>query len=136
VTATVGQLRDAIRDAVERNIPGLSAFDTWPGQINPPAALVRPVGIVYSQAFDSLSILNFEVVLVVRQANLRASQDALDLYISPAGPQSIQAAIESDQTLGGLSEIVNVLRMHSYGDLAIANAIYLGAIFDLEVHAS
>jgi len=136
VTATVGQLRDALRDALERNIPGLAAHDLWPGQISPPAALVRPVGILYSQAFDTLSILNFEVVLAVRQSSLRASQDALDLYVSPAGEQSIQQAVESDQSLGGLSEIVNVLRMHSYGDIAIGNVAYLGAIFDVEIHAS
>lgn len=135
MSATLGQVRLALQAALER-INGLTAHATWPGQINPPVALIRPTGIEYSQSFDSLSTFSMEVVLAVRNADLQSGQDDLDLYCDPDGPSSVQAVIEGDQTLGGISEMVNVLRMHDYGVLDISGTSYMGAIFDVEIWAS
>lgn len=132
---TTSQVRDGLRDAIER-ISDLSADRTWPGQINPPAALIRVTGIDYAEAFDGLNIFHVEIVLAVRFADLASSHDELDEYVDPAGDRSISTAAEADQSMGGISEIVNVLRMHDYGDLLIGEAKYLGAIFDVDVYAT
>jgi hypothetical protein len=134
VSASVGQIRKAIQTALEQ-IDGLSAYATWPGNVVPPAAMVRPMTIEYAEAFDSLTVFTFEIVVLVRYANLRAGQDALDEYVSPFGARSIQQAVENDQSLGGLTDIVNCARMHDYGEIALGKTPYLGAMFDVIIHA-
>lgn len=135
MAASISQLRLALQAALEQ-IDDLPAHDIWPGQVTPPAALVRPTSISYAEAFDGLTQYFFEVVLVVRNTNLRSGQEQLDEYVSPSGDRSVQTAVELDQTLGGISDIVNVARAHDYGELFVGEAKYLGVIFDVEIWAS
>jgi hypothetical protein len=130
--ATLAEMRDAIQGFIEQ-IDGLSAYDTWPSSIKPPACLVRPMGIEYNESFNGNNTYTFEVLVVVRMANLRAAQDELDLYLSPAGPRSIRTVLDAGPSLGGAVGTVNVLRMHSYGTIEISGAEYFGAVIDCEV---
>lgn len=130
--ATLSEIRDALQGYLEE-IEGLHAYDTWPGTINPPAALVRPTTIDYSESFTGNNTYAFEIVLAVRMTNLRSSQNELDLYLSAEGPRSIRAHMDAGQSLGGAVNTVNVLRMHDYGELDINGAHFLGAILDVEI---
>lgn len=135
MSTTTSEVRDGLKAAIER-IADLPAERTWPGQVNPPVALIRVIGIDYAESFDSMSVFHCEVTVVVRFADLESGHDDLDEYVDPHGERSIAANVELDQTLGGRAEIVNVLRMHDFGDLKIADAVYLGAIFDVDVYAT
>lgn len=137
MTATTHEIRDGLRDALERISEDLGVERTFPGQLsNTATAIVRIVGIDYAEAFDGLNLFHCEITLAVRFADLPSAHDDLDLYVDPDGPRSINYAVQLDQTLGGVCEIVNCLRMHDYGDLMIGGATYLGAIFDVDVYAT
>lgn len=130
--ATLGEMRDAIKGFIEQ-IDGLRAYDTWPGSINPPACLVRPIGIDYGESFDGMATYRFEVVVVVRMTDLRSAQDELDQYVSKDGPRSVVAVLDAGPSLGGAVGTITIQRMHDYGTLDIGGAGYFGAVLDAEI---
>lgn len=132
MTASLSRVRQALQMALEQ-IDGLRAHDIWPSTIVPPAAMVRPTSIDYAESFDQATTFHFEVVLAVRYANVRGAQSELDGYLDADGLTSVATAIEADQTLSGTSDLVNVLRAHSYGDLMVSGTGYLGVVFDVDV---
>jgi hypothetical protein len=131
----LGDIRDSVRAFLEESIPGLRAHDTWPGNVHPPAVLVRPTGIEYDESFAGDSRYDLELVVVVRRTSLRGSQDALDEYVSASGDRSIPAKIAADPGMGARVESSNAKRCHSYGVLQIGKAEYLGAVIDISVLA-
>lgn len=135
MSTTTAQVRDGLVARLQL-IPELAAERTWPGQINPPTAIVRITGIDYAESFDQMNLYHAEIVLAVRVAQLATGFEDLDLYVDPTGERAISFIVEGDQALGGVAEIVNVLRMHDYGDLMLGGATYLGAIFDVDIYAT
>jgi hypothetical protein len=124
----IGELRDRLRALLE-DVVGLRAYDTWPGQINPPAAIVKPASGDYSQTFDGLTTHHFDVILAVRTSSLRGAQDLLDDYVSTGGPRSVKDALESETA----SVNARVIRYRDYGDLEIAGILYAGVILEVDV---
>ena len=126
----------AIRDAIKtqlQTISGLRGYDTMSTVVNVPAAVVNPGSplVIYDQAFDGTDKLNFIVVVLVGKANDRAAQDALDAYLTNAGPSSVKAAIEG--TLGGLVVDCTVTTATNYGVYTVGTVDYLGVRFNVEV---
>lgn len=130
--ATLGQVRDGLQTRLA-TISGLRTHATWPDTVNPPAALVRPLGSTFDQRYGNGTVIHFEIVLVLQLGTLRTAQDALDAYLDPSGASSIVAAIEGDRTLGGYADTLAVLGWHDYGGLEIGTVAYLGVKFDCDV---
>lgn len=131
----VGALQDALEGRLE-TLDGLHAHGIFPGSINTPAGMVRLAGIEYADSFDGLCQYHFEVVLAVRASNINARTVNLNEYMNPRGERSIQVVLESDPTLGGISEMVVVQRVHDVGIIDIGGAGYWGGIFDVDVTAA
>lgn len=126
-------IRDGLKARLE-TIPGLRAHDTVPGQINPPAAVVRRTSIAFDATMGRGSDdLTFVVTLFVQVGNDRTAQDALDGYLATSGATSIKAAVEGEETLGG---IVSFARVASAGEdvlVEYAGVQYLSVDFVIEV---
>ena len=127
----------AVRDALKvrlQTIPGLTAYDTVPGKINPPAAVVIPgeTVITYDAAFDrQADNLSFVIRVLVSASVDYAGQDDLDAFLNGTGPSSIKQAIDGD--LGGLVDDASVTQARDYRDYDVGGVKYLGVEFVVEV---
>lgn len=128
--ATIGAIRTGLKTRLE-TIAGWTVYDAWPEQPVTPAAWVHYIGPVdgpYAtlggNAYDEFEVL----VAVTRGAGLAEAQDALDAYVSRSGAQSVQAAIEGDQTLGGTVDFALFAGWVEYGETVEVNGVeYAGA---------
>lgn len=130
---SVATIRDGLKTALQ-TIPGLRAYDTVPGQVAVPAAVVtsgEPL-VTYDLAMgDNADALNFVVLVLVQYATERPAQDGLDGYLNNTGPSSVKAAIEGN--LGGAAVDANVTTATGYGVYTYNNVDYLGVKFNVEV---
>lgn len=125
-------VRDALKAALA-TIPGLRAYDTVPGQVNVPAAVVVPGEplVDYQVAMGGGAQLTFDIVLVVQLATERIAQDGLDQYLAEVGDHSVKAAV--DGNLGGVVMDANVVSAHSYGFHPFNGVEYFGCRFTVGV---
>lgn len=96
--ADVKAIRDALKTRLSA-VTGLRAHDTLPDQVNPPAAIVTPAPGIFEETvtLDGAQDLAFIVLVLVQKVVDRASQDALDTYLS-SGASDIRAAIDAGKT--------------------------------------
>src|SRR5262245_55039882 len=95
-----------------RTIEGLRAYAQVPGTIDPPVAVVQPMGIDFDLTMaDGSDEYMVAIVVAVSQAETRTAQLLLDDYLAKTGDRSIRAAIDADQTLGGVVDITRVAQM-------------------------
>ncbi len=141
--ATIAQIRDGLQ-ARMATIAGLHAYDVWPDNVEPPAAIVVPKKGDYHQAMGNPGHTHqeYEIILLaapVQRGYIRG-QDKIDPYLDDAGSSSIKAAIEADKTLGGIVTTTKVVGWRDYGSLSINNETiaggleYWGAKLDVEVY--
>lgn len=133
MTWSVSAIRDGLKTALE-TIGGLRAYDTEPGQVSVPAAVVIPGEpfVEYDLAMgDNADQLNFVVLVLVQRADDRTAQDALDGYLAGSGALSVKSAIEG--TLGGVVNDASVSTAVGYGPYSYANVEYLGVKFNVSV---
>lgn len=130
----------AILDALAASldaIPGLRVFGYTPDQIAPPTAIVQlprsiDFDLTYNRGADTYVV---PVLLLVGKVSDRASSANLASYLDAAGPTSVKAAIEVDDTLGGLIDDCRVTGATGIGSYTFAGVEYLGAEFNLVVVA-
>lgn len=118
-------------------IPDLRHSAFAPGQINEPHAFVIPAepAITFDETMGrGADLLHFNIVLLVSKAMDRNAQELLDPYLSGSGPMSVKAAVEGDQTLGGVADWTVVTGVPFYGPLDYNGVTYLGARFGVEVN--
>lgn len=131
--ASVGALRDGLKTRLQ-TIAGLRVYDTVPGEVSPPAAVVRPESITFDSSMSRGSDdFVFTVLVLVSTAVDRVAQDKLDGYLDGAGALSVKAAIEADPDLGGAADWTNVTGVRNYGLVEYAGVPYLGAEFVIHV---
>jgi hypothetical protein len=118
-------------------IPGLRVFDYMPDAIAPPTAIVQlPEAINYDLTFGrGADTYDLRVLLLVAKGSDRAATKNLASYLDAGGPTSVKAAVEANDTLGGLVDVANVKRARGVGAYTVAGVEYLGAMFDVEVTA-
>lgn len=131
---TVGQVRDAIKDAV--HVTGIRSESYVLGAVNPPVAMVnRP-------AYDPRLVLGNErvavefTVTVYMQRDIEvAAQTLLEEYADPFGPKSIRQAIEDETNWPDqLVHYAQVINIGEVGITRIAEGIeYLSAVITVEV---
>ena len=119
-----------------QTITGLRTNDVVPGQTVPPYAWVGVPDI--PDYFTTFGRGHWEIrptiTVVVSSAHDRAGQLALAGYADHTGTSSIPAALEADDTLGGIVEYCHV---RSFGPQAIELGLvtYFGGVFVLEAGA-
>lgn len=117
-------------------VPGLRVADHLPEQIAPPMAVVMLQGVQYHRAMQGgLSEWTFVVSCVTGRMGERSAQQQLDAWLTWSGDQSIRAAIEDDQTLGGSCSTLIVSDSVAVKPLTLGDASYLTCEFSVTVHA-
>ena len=124
-------IRAALAAQIAAQIPGLRTTATVPGQISPPAAVVRPARgtfVTYGQTMgDNATDLTFDIIVLTAAGSDRTGQTELDGCLSPDGPVSVWAAIRADPTLGGAVSYAYLDRASGYGLMEYAGVQYLAA---------
>jgi hypothetical protein len=146
-------IRQAIADQVaEYTLPALSTSAEYLDTINPPMLLVIPKppvakfdvclgGRVIEADGLPMSPTEFTIsgyLAVARADTIANVQDNLDAWlgsINTTAQVSVQQAIETDPTLGGLVEWCETKVVDGYGPIEWSGAMYFGARFHWEVSA-
>lgn len=132
--AAVSAIRAGLKSRLETISTFLATYAVAPGQPIVPCAMVLPRAIDYDTSMgrgsDSLS---FDVLVLLGIPTTALSQEHLDPYLDGSGATSVKAAIEADETLGGVADRTHVTGVSQYGDIEYAGTLYLGARFAVEV---
>ena len=90
-------------------ISGLRTFSFQPPQLNPPVAFPVITQVNYHRAMGGGLVVYDCVVYVIvgRYTDDRAMND-IDDYLAFSGAKSIRAALEGDETLGGVAQSLTV----------------------------
>ena len=127
--ASISELRAGIKTNLA-TISGLRVSDFQPDNINPPVAIVFPIGVNYDETFQrGMQTYTFSVQVIVGRQSERSGQNSIDAYSSSTGASSIKLAIESNKTLGGKAFDTRVTDMRNYGELLVGEVNYLSAEF-------
>lgn len=129
----------AIRDGLKErlvSITGLRGYDTAPGTIEPPCAVVAPAPgafIVPTSLGRGSFDVRFAVYLLVSSAWNRTAQDALDAYLATEGNQSVWVAIEDTPVTG--TQYAVITGISNYGQIVYAGIQYYGVRIGVTVGA-
>lgn len=87
-----------------RTIAGLTVYERWPNQLNPPCAIVDLVGAEPEQTMGrgELTRYDFDLhVLMPLAGGWENAQDRLDPLLATSSTGGLFGAIAADRTLGG-----------------------------------
>lgn len=134
--ADLKAIRDGIKTALQ-TISGLNVYDTVPGSIITPCAIVQPDSIDYQVVQGSATVAGWDMSIVVLAQSVidDTAQNSIDDYIAPTGASSIPAALVSDQTLGSVVDYAVVVEMDQYGRFTFNSIEFIGARLLVEVTA-
>lgn len=122
--ATLETIRTSLETALA-TVSSLNAYDTVPGQINTPAAIVAPDTIEYEVDFDGGATYRLPIQFLASLGDWGTAQRQLDGYIAHDG--TAVAALEASNLE------VRVLALENYGLTTFGDTNYLGAQVVLEV---
>ena len=110
-------------------VPGLRVVDRADGPFDElPAAVVlfegREAGLTLGRG---ASIGRMRVVLLAASADSGRDYDALDRYIGPSGPHSIEAAVSADGTWRGSVDDGRLVSIDGVGPRKLRGGAYLAA---------
>lgn len=126
--------RNGLKTRLE-TIDGVTGYARPTGTINVPAAVVVAGPIVFDDAMARGSdMLSYTIVLLIADADSDLAQQQLDEYLAGSGARSVKAAIEGEQTLGGVADWTHVRGVTSYGLIEYDGRQYVGARFPVEVN--
>jgi hypothetical protein len=138
---TLSQIRQAIDNTVQNNIPGLRGFNTVPNVSQLPAMVVTPARDTadFTGAMGrGMDVWRFDLYVLVQLGEAATAQDSLDNYVSGSGPRSIRAVIYEHPDLGlGDDTDATCEGVRDYGGrFQDAGIKHLGAIVRLTVRTS
>lgn len=135
----VSTVRNGLKARLD-TIPEITAYARPPKSVNLPAAVVRPApgGAISFDATmaDGSHTLVFIVTVLVTDEIEDLGQEQLDDYLATTGTKSVRAAVETDDTLGGVVHYSRVSGVTDYGEIEYAGLSYIGADFLVEVTAT
>ena len=143
--STVEQVAQAIQTAIAATvvIPGsspavkISATDYLADNFTVPCVLVAENGRPDVHAtMGGGSIYEFLLWLILPRAADRAQLQALELYASPTGTSSIQAALEADQSLGGVCAAGIITKVAGPQNVTMNGTPYIARAFTYQCLAS
>lgn len=133
--SSLPQIRDGLKTALS-NISGLQVYDTVPGQIVTPAAVVRRRS---GPRQDTLGGATVEYTMLVTFLSGKISdpdaQDQIDAFISPHDSGSVFSALAASPTLGGVVDWAKVTDVEQDQIIEYANGSYLGVDVVIDVGA-
>ena len=130
----MGDIRKGLKDRLA-TIGGLEPYATMPASPQSPSAAVIPRSRT-TMTQDGLWRYQFSIWVYVNPSDLTKAQTAFDEYMTEYGSRSIEAAIEADQSLGGVAHYAIVTGWSEYATLVdIAGGQLLGGRIDVEVVA-
>ena len=134
--ASVKEIRQALATTVA-SIPDLRAFATTPGEIEPPAALIRPETLTYAATMPGGPgvghDMTFGVLILVSKTWERTAQDRLDQWIDPQEAESVYGVINNDPDLGGVVSSAVATVMRNYGPIDMMQGTFIAAEVLVEV---
>lgn len=111
----------------------LDCGEYTPTIVDPPCFYPADVSLAYADArntFNGLPVIEVTLMLLTAPIDMdQEGQALLDQYLSHPGSTSVKAAIEADQTLGGLVKAVFVHDIDSYRLYTVGDKPYYGARF-------
>ena len=124
----IGAAKAGLRARLE-TIPGLRVLEHPPDAVHElPAAVVS---LDSRGASRTLGGGGFEgrmrVTLLVSSASSREAYAALDGFIDPSGPHSVEAAIDGDNTWGGAVDDGRLASVENVGARKLRGGSYVGA---------
>lgn len=115
-------------------ISGLHAYAYVPDEPNLPAAIVMPLSGTFltfdttmSRGSDDMS---FIILVLLSKSSDVVGQDTLDTFLDGL---SVKAAIEDDETLGGVAHFTAVTEVRNYGTVQFGQESYYGCEFVVTV---
>lgn len=133
---TMVQIMDGLETALA-TIPGLRVAEYKPEAITPPQAIVGVPPIKYHQTMgNGLVELDATVTVLTSKTYTRAGQRQLAAFADPTGTTSVRAAIEADQTLGGVVLALIVDSFDPIGESLYDTIGYFGGVFTIRIQAS
>jgi hypothetical protein len=114
-------------------ITGLRTFDYVPDSLSPPAAVVEPLEVDYTQAMRGLQMFRAFILVIVGRMADRSSQDRLDAYVAPSGGSSVKAALEADRTLGGACSTLDVTTARPR-EVVVSGVNMIAYRFEVEIY--
>lgn len=135
----MADLRTALA-ATLADLPGVQENAYVMSNPTPPSAEIEPAPIDYDLAMQrGLDKWLFTVRVFVGATADLGAQKKLDAFIDPTGDSSIKTLIETDRTLGGVCDHVQVLKCSGYKTYQLAHnagGLWLGAEWTVQVHVS
>lgn len=134
---TLAQIMTGLQGRLD-TIAGLSTWDTIPGQITPPCAIVGVPDVPsYRESFGRGSWRpNPTITVYTSQGHTQAGQLLLAQLADVTGSWSVPVAIEGDRTLGGLAVDCTVKSFQTLGAEFVSQIGYYGGVFELLLIAS
>ena len=130
--SSVTSVKQALGTALA-TISGLRAYDHQPDQVNPPMGWPILDQIEYHGAMGpGLVTHEYRVMIVVGRASERAAQQKLDSYLSY--DSGVRAALEADQTLGGVAQSLIVQSASKISTIDANDGTYLVVEFRVLVY--
>ena len=123
-------VRSAITSALQ-TIPRFRVYDTFPGQISPPAAVLALGPGRYEEDFDGAIVVQYTAVVLLSRADDSKAQHALDKYLS-SGYGTIVDAINEDPTLAGTVDSCRLTGWNEPATFTVAGIDYIGAEINIE----
>lgn len=127
--SSLADLRAGLAAALSTIVSLNGIYTDEPGQVEPPAAVVRlgSPAVTYGTSLAGGSHdYVFTVLLLVGNAST-VGQEALDGYLDVTGADSVYAAVDADPDLGGAADSAAVTTVQNAGLVTWAGAEYLGA---------
>lgn len=130
---TIAAIRAGIAEALD-TIDGLRVSAYMVDSVAPPMAVVIRRRVEYgvvqeAQPYDGV----FAVRVYAQRIAEKAAQQFLDALVEPTGSGSVKAALESDPTLGGVVDSVEVLSADEVALAVVGDVEYLAIDFELRV---
>lgn len=132
--ATVSQVMTGLKNRLA-TVSGLRAFAFQPDYINPPTAFPSLNEVSYHGAFGGGDVVfDGSIQIIVGGVSDRLTQGLLDGFASFSGASSIRAALEGDQTLGGVANTVTASKSMGIRRLTIGDAEFITIEIAFQVH--
>jgi hypothetical protein len=136
MAASIAAIRAGLA-ARAATISGLRTYAYMAPKPEPPALCVLPTRGDYDRTMNSDDTdYQFDLWVYVSPSDLPRAQEAIDEYLAPSGAKSVRAAINADQTLGGVVDGCRVTGWSAYAQLVdVAGMQMLAATVNVQVMA-
>jgi hypothetical protein len=133
--ADYGTVKAALADALTASDNLTVVYANVPDVYTSPCAVLvpgdNPVEYHGSMRGQGFTVFEFKVQVMVQRFDMEFTVAVLDKFVH--GPDSVDALVRADRTLGGVAADCVVLRCNNIGQVLAGDDVYLGAEFDVEV---